>query len=319
MMEHATDRLFWTLTSMIVAALLLTIGIKTFPQLTQNVLQPVSGIMKQADTANGRVSDAANQVLNQSNNSASNNEDAIEKANAVQAKNLGITITDNGDGTGAVTAYDISKGQNVHIPKYTKLNNKVIKITSIGDWAFTTGANKWNGIGISSIELPNTLTSIGTDAFYGNKLTSVNIPNSVSYIGAEAFDNNQISTINIPTSLKRIEPQTFANNQISSITIPYGIEYIGYNAFQANLLSSIELPESLKTLDCGVFNANYLTTVKLPNSLSSIGTTVFTVNKLKSVNIPNSQAYRQVMDNAKNWLTVDFDSSVTVTNNPSSN
>ena len=247
MMEHTTDRLFWTLTSVIVGALILTIGIKAFPQMTQNVLQPVSGIMKQADTANGHVSDAANQVLNNSddtNNSNSSQQttdpDAQAKANAVEASTLGFTVTDNGDSTGTITGYYTKKGLNVNIPKYVKVNGTLLKITSIGYKAFYSNH-------LTSVTIPNSVTSIGGSAFYSNNLTSVTIPNSVTSIDGSAFE------------------------------------------------------------------INHLTSVTIPNSVTSIGGNVFAYNSLTSVNIPNSQGYQSAKSNNA------FDSTITVTNNPSSN
>ena len=148
MMEHTTDRLFWTLTSVIVGALLLTIGIKAFPQMAQQVLQPVSGIMKQADTANGHVSDAANQVLNDSeqdspaNNhnmngttSTTSNHDDI---NIPTAQSLGMTVQDNGDGTGTITNFSDPNGtiiQNngtLNIPEKLNVNGNILTITQLG-------------------------------------------------------------------------------------------------------------------------------------------------------------------------------------------
>ena len=49
MMEHNTDRLFWTISAIIVGALLLAIGTKTFPNTVGRVLQPMSGVIKSAD------------------------------------------------------------------------------------------------------------------------------------------------------------------------------------------------------------------------------------------------------------------------------
>ncbi|MHC6204539.1 leucine-rich repeat protein [Breznakiellaceae bacterium SP9] len=40
---------------------------------------------------------------------------------------------------------------------------------------------------------PNTITSIGENAFSGNQLTGVVIPNSVTSIGYSAFSNNQLT------------------------------------------------------------------------------------------------------------------------------
>lgn len=90
MMEHTTDRMFWTLTSIIVAALLLTLGINTFPKATQSTLQTFSGMTKQADMANAHVANAASDAINDTNGQSdglSNN----------QASNSGSTTNTNGN------------------------------------------------------------------------------------------------------------------------------------------------------------------------------------------------------------------------------
>ena len=47
-----------------------------------------------------------------------------------------------------------------------------------------------NCTGLTSVTIPNSVTSIGSNAFYGcTSLTSVTIPNSVTSIGESAFYN----------------------------------------------------------------------------------------------------------------------------------
>ena len=53
-------------------------------------------------------------------------------------------------------------------------------VTEIGDYAF-------HRTGLESIEIPNSVTSIGESAFAYSGLTSIEIPNSVTSVGVEAF------------------------------------------------------------------------------------------------------------------------------------
>jgi hypothetical protein len=50
---------------------------------------------------------------------------------------------------------------------------------------------------LTSVVIPNSVTSIGSSAFYGNQLTSVTIGNSVSLIHEGAFYNNKLTSITI--------------------------------------------------------------------------------------------------------------------------
>lgn len=79
MMEHTTDRLFWTLTSIIVGALILTIGINAFPQATRHMLNPVSNVMTQSGNVTKTGDDATKHPtdfsLDEHNTSSSNHSD----------------------------------------------------------------------------------------------------------------------------------------------------------------------------------------------------------------------------------------------------
>lgn len=58
MMEHTTDRLFWTLSAIIIAALLLTIGVKVFPKAASEVIHPMSGVVQSADKSTSALDNA---------------------------------------------------------------------------------------------------------------------------------------------------------------------------------------------------------------------------------------------------------------------
>ena len=85
----------------------------------------------------------------------------------------------------------------LHAPNLTTLagdymfGDALISITSLGS-ATSLPNNSFRQIaGLSSVVLPNTLTTIGSSVFYRtNNLLSVTIPASVTSIGGEAFQTN---------------------------------------------------------------------------------------------------------------------------------
>lgn len=250
MMEHTTDRLFWTLTSIIVGALLLTVGAKAFPHAANSIMSPMSGVMKQADIATGHVGQANKDSLskligNTNSNASSSNDDTSAKANAVEASTLGFKVVDNGDGTGTITGYDINKGTNANIPEYLNENGKTLKITKIGDWAFMTEYESDQPVGITSLTLPNTLISIGENAITNNPISSITLPNSLKTIRNNAFELSPITSIVIPDSVETIGDSAFINSNLTSITIGKSVKSIGSYSFGYVYAKSVTIPKSV--------------------------------------------------------------------------
>lgn len=93
-MEHTTDRLFWTLSAIIIAALILTVSVKVFPKATQDVIAPFSGLVRQADTSTNAIGQATNSAdlangINTSNNDAITNNNSSLEQGIVDGQNTG--------------------------------------------------------------------------------------------------------------------------------------------------------------------------------------------------------------------------------------
>lgn len=79
-------------------------------------------------------------------------------------------------------------------------------LTSIGAWAF------YDCDAISSISIPNTVTAIGNEAFYHcSSLTSLSIPDAVTTLGYEAFANCTLLTnVSLGSSIMTIGDYAFS-------------------------------------------------------------------------------------------------------------
>ncbi|MEE0889928.1 MAG: leucine-rich repeat domain-containing protein [Bacteroidales bacterium] len=85
----------------------------------------------------------------------------------------------------------ITIGENVQrIPNYFAYNNSLITSINVPNSVSEIGTNAFNGCSnVLSIGLGDSVTSLGDSAFYGcSNITSIDIPNSVTEIGADAFN-----------------------------------------------------------------------------------------------------------------------------------
>ncbi len=133
---------------------------------------------------------------------------------------------------------------------------------------------------LTSITIPEGVTSIGYDAFNGcTSLTSITIPNSVTSIGYNAFNGcTSLTSITIPNSVTSIGSYAFNGcTSLTSITIPEGVTSIGSSAFYCcTSLTSITIPNSVTSIGYNAFNGcTSLTSITIPNSVTSIGYDAF--------------------------------------------
>ncbi len=154
-------------------------------------------------------------------------------------------------------------------------------ITSFDEFQYFTSVKNipeewlWHS-GIKSIVLPNSIISIGGNAFFNcYGLTSISLPNSVQYIGESAFDG----CYGLTTVECNGEP-TIVNNETEAILCS--------NAFLwCNALTSVAIPASIRVLQGGAFNGcDQLTEVTIPKTIVSInGNPFIGCSNLQNVNV----------------------------------
>jgi len=162
------------------------------------------------------------------------------------------------------------------------------KVTTIGQQDFTFFGR---GSELSKIELPNTLQRIEEKTFWCcKKLKSIDLPDSISYIGPQAFANSGIENFTAPKSLTGINVEVFAScNSLKIVTLHDDITYIDVQAFSYTAIESIKLPKNLLTLDSESFsNCKNLKELTLPAGIKNIELSAIGGTAITELRIPHT-------------------------------
>ena len=133
----------------------------------------------------------------------------------------GVSVKAIGSTTLASSVSYLNKEKIIASPLVNNLNKeynaKFMKPES------TTTPYPFSDKNITSVVIPDSVTTIGDSAFMSNNLTSVVIPDSVTTIGGNAFSFNNLTSVVIPDSVTEIGISAFRYNNLSSV-------YIGDNS-----------------------------------------------------------------------------------------
>lgn len=181
-------------------------------------------------------------------------------------------------------------------------------ISSIGNNAFS------NCLALEELTVPDSVISIGTGAFTGSTaLKSVSIPNGVMSIGANAFSGcSALEAIVLPASVTVINASTFANcTALKTATLPEALKEIGSAAFNGCIsLEKCAIPAGVTALGNNAFyNCKALKEVSIPAGLTNVAEKAFMeCSSLTTVTIPKSivKINERAFQSCRSLTTINF-------------
>lgn len=142
----------------------------------------------------------------------------------------------------------------------------------VGTAEVTSGESDYSG----SIVIPETIeyndftykvTSIGSSAFYSSKITSIDIPSTVTVIGSSAFEYcTEIEEVNIHSL------QSWCTLKFGSNPLKYAKRLL----INGEIIKELVISEDIsKISDAAFYGYQSLTSVKIPQNIKSIGEYAF--------------------------------------------
>ena len=188
-------------------------------------------------------------------------------------------------------------------------------MTSIGSFAF------YNCISLQLVNMPDFITSIGESAFRGcTSLKQFNLPTKLNKIGGAVFENcGNLKTINIPKTLAKAGTRyvdgadigPFGHSGVEKVTFEAGTtSVISYLFAGAQNLVSVELLDTMTSIGSFAFyNCISLQLVNMPDFITSIGESAFRgCTSLKQFNLPTklNKIGGAVFENCGNLKTINI-------------
>ena len=248
------------------------------------------------DTYKTAWTDAANKIVGES--------DYALKSYTVSAKPYSSALVEAVGDENTLRVVKLKVSGTINSYDMMVMRTKMINLKELDLSDATIVANSYNwGAGVSqdnvfpgflpnnmtSIILPNSITSITNDAFSGKSIQSIVIPASVITIGNNAFKNATLRHVEFAPSsqLTSIGTYAFSGTAIDSFVSPTSLESLGNNAFEnCTELTSITL--STATTGSSVFKGcTSLASVNFLDGVNTLGANSFEgCTALKSITTP---------------------------------
>ena len=175
-------------------------------------------------------------------------------------------------------------------------------VTTIGANAFHTNPT------LEKIIFKDGLISMGALSFFADGIAPIDcgvlsfimLPNTLTTIGPQAFKNNSLEQIIVPDSVTGMLNATFYGNMIKEFKLGSGVDWgTAVSAFALNEIEEVIVPDHVTQIQNSMFANNPIKTIKLGSSLTTIGTNTFSNNFFEYISTyPNKNIYA-----GENYLT----------------
>src|SRR5665213_1747608 len=181
------------------------------------------------------------------------------------------TYTANADGTSITLNHFGGLGGSVIIP--TNING--FTVTALG-YAFY-GIPLGSSVDVTSVVVPDSVTSIGDEAFYYSSATSVTLPESLTNFGASVFAFSSLRSVAIPNGITTLGDGMFAEcANLTNVVIANSVTDLGGAAFSGCAkLTSVILPDNIVIIPRWTFANCGLTNMTFSSNVTSIGDSAF--------------------------------------------
>ena len=173
---------------------------------------------------------------------------------------------------GIITDYDATTcGTDVVIPK---------TIGGVTVTAINSLDVNYSGKGLTSVIIPDTVTTLGASSLRGNNLTHLTIPENVTKIEQfVAYQNNNLTSLILPESVASTMYETFGHN-LTTVVVPGSVKLLGGATFSGQTnLTDVILMDGIEEIGSDIYNMGMkgstfkntsLTSIEIPSSVTKI-------------------------------------------------
>lgn len=147
-----------------------------------------------------------------------------------------LTISGKGD------MWDFSAGEDSSMPpQWIDAKRTIMKVV-IEDGVTSIGRDAFHGCcNLLDVELPDSISSIGSQAFCNTRLARIEIPKSMTVVGAKAFWGcENLEEVVLHDEVTELQDLAFSNcNKLTALTIPKSVVMIETGALSNNNIEDV--------------------------------------------------------------------------------